>query len=379
MKKSVAGMAALCVSAVSFAQTSATSVEQPAGSLKVYGVADLGLAHYRTSGESKTAMHPSGSGSRLGFLASEDLGSGWKVNARLEAGVNLDTGTSSSTNGNPSRVFSRQAYIEIENREFGAVRLGRQQGPAYAFFGTYDPMLMPAMDAWGVLSTLGFGAPGVASGTGKPGGFLINPTTRTENTIAYSSPRMRGVQANLSYSLSEDSLTLPSLLEAGADYAAGPLMVGLLVLKAGATAGSGIVRGTDSVTEMAIGAKYTAGPVQPYLSYIRRDATDPTRGAGGAMLNGRTETIKLVGAVIPVSERGNVRVTYGRYNSGAANSNASNYGIAYSYDLTRSMMLMAAYTHLSQRGRASYPVFQSPKPDAGHGIDAVTAGLNWRF
>lgn len=379
MKKTVAGMAALCASCASFAQSPAPSPEQAAGSLKVYGVADLAIAHYRTSGESKTAMHPGGSGSRIGFLAGEDLGGGWTVNARLEAGVNMDTGTSSSTNGNAGRVFSRQAYIEIDNREWGAVRLGRQQGPTYSFFGTYDPMLMPAMDAWGVLSTLGFGSPGAATGTGKSGGFLINPTTRTENTVAYLSPRVRGVQANLAYSLSEDSLTQPHLLEAGVDYATGPLQVGLLLVKAGSTAGTGTIRATAAVTEMALGAKYMAGPVQPYISYIRRNATDPTLGSSGAMLNGNSETVALIGAVIPVSERGNVRLTYGKYASGAANSDARNYGLAYTYDLSRSMMLMAAYTHLSQDRGVRFPVFQSPIPDAGAGVDGLTAGLNWRF
>src|SRR5690606_36632742 len=97
MKKFVAGMTALCASAVSLAQEAPAAQSQAAGSsLKIYGVADISLARYRTSGESKTAMHAGGSGSRLGFLASESLGQGWTVNARLEAGVNLDTGTPSS-------------------------------------------------------------------------------------------------------------------------------------------------------------------------------------------------------------------------------------------------------------------------------------------
>jgi predicted porin len=382
MKKLLVGMAALSASAVSFAQLPAANPEtrdSQGTSVKIYGVADLGIARYRTSTESKTAMHPGGSGSRLGFLAGEDLGQGLKVNARLEAGINLDTGTSSSTNGNASRVFSRQAYIELESQTLGALRLGRQEGPSYTFFPTFDPMLLPSMDAWGVLTTLGQPAPGIASGTGVSSGFLINPTARTENTVGYISRRWSGVQAKVSYSLNEGSTTVPNLLETSLDYASGPLLVGVLLVNASGTPGGGAIKATDSVREIAIGAKYEAGPVQPYVSFIRRDVTDPTRGAGGAVLNGKSETVKLIGAVIPVSARGKVRMTYGRYASGSVNRDASNYGIAYTFDVSRRLMLMAAYTHLSQGAAATWPVFQSPKPAAGSAVDGLIAGLNFRF
>ena len=379
MKRLVVGMSALCASAVTFAQAPVVAPEAQSTSLKIYGVADIALAHYSTSGESRTAMHAGGSGSRIGFLASERLGQGWTVNARLEAGVNMDTGTSSSTNGSANRVFGRQAYVELENREFGSLRLGRQQGPTYDFFPTYDPMLLPAMDSWGVVTTLGFAAPGVASGTGAPGGFLINPTARTENTVGYMSPRLAGVQARLSYSPNEGSATQSSLLEANLDYVAGPLQVGVLYVKAGSTSGAGAVLATDSNSEIAFGAKYEAGPVRPYFSYIRRASTDPTRRAGGGVLNDNDETVKLFGLAIPVSARGTVRMTYGRYSSGAANSDASNYGVAYTYDVSRRLMLMAAVTRLTQDGAARYPVFQSPRPKAGEPVTAVTTGLTWRF
>jgi len=379
MKRLVVGMSALCASAVTFAQAPAEAPEAQSSSLKIYGVADIALAHYSTSGESRTAMHAGGSGSRIGFLASERLGQGRTVNARLEAGVNMDTGTSSSTNGSANRVFGRQAYVELENRQFGSLRLGRQQGPTYDFFPTYDPMLLPAMDSWGVVTTLGFAAPGVASGTGAPGGFLINPTARTENTVGYMSPRLAGVQARLSYSPNEGSATQSSLLEANLDYVAGPLQFGVLYVKAGSTSGAGAVLATDSNSEIAFGAKYEAGPVRPYFSYIRRASTDPTRRAGGGVLNDNDETVKLFGLAIPVSARGTVRMTYGRYSSGAANSDASNYGVAYTYDVSRRLMLMAAVTRLTQDGAARYLVFQSPRPRAGQPVTAVTTGLTWRF
>lgn len=378
MNKFVAGMTALCASAAAFAQEAPRAAPAPTDGVRVYGVADISIARYRTSGESKTAMHAGGSGSRIGFLATENLGQGWSISARYEAGINLDNGSSSSTNGNPNRVFSRQAYAELAHRDLGSLRFGRQQGPTYDFFPTYDPMLLPAMDAWGVVTTLGSPAPGVASGTGRPTGFLINPTGRTENTIGYTSPRVGGVQGRLSYSPNEGLATQATLLEAAADYVAGPLQLGLLYVKAGATDGAGARLATESNSEIAFGAKYQAGPVHPYFSYIRRESTDPTRRVGG-VLNDNSESARMFGVAIPVSARGTVRMTFGTYSSGAADSDAKNYGIAYTHEISRRLMVMVAATHLSQDGSAAYPVFQSPVPRAGESVDAITTGMTWRF
>ncbi|WP_182284413.1 porin [Comamonas testosteroni] len=374
-RKWIIGVAAL--GAISMAN--AQQQDSSGSSVRIYGVADLAVAHYRTSGQSKTAMHAGGSGSRLGFLSSEDLGQGLKANARLEAGINLDSGTSSSTNGMPNRFWSRQAYVELESRAWGAIRAGRLEGPTYNFFPKFDPMLLPAMDAWGVLTTLGSGAPGSASGRGVSTGFLINPTQRTENTLAYISPRWSGLQAKLSYSFNEGSQTQPKLIEAAVDYDNGPLTLGALLVRASSTPGSGSVRPTKSNTEYALGASYKAGPVQPYFTYIHRDTTDPTLSSNGAALNGSSESVKLLGAVIPVSERGNLRMTVGRYSSGTDESDATSYGVAYTYDVSRSVMLMAAVTRLTQNGKSRWPVFQSPIPNAGNSVNGVILGITSRF
>ncbi|MPM41191.1 hypothetical protein SDC9_87841 [bioreactor metagenome] len=379
MKKIIIGMTALSAISAVHAQAGGGAQATSSSSLRIYAVADLAIAHYRTSGQNKTAMHAGGSGSRLGFLTSEDLGQGLRVSARLEAGVNMDTGTPSSTNGQPNRFWSRQSYVELSNRSWGAFRMGRQEGPTYSFFPKFDPMLLPAMDAWGVLTTLGSGAPGSASGRGVSTGFLINPTQRTENTLAYISPRWSGVQAKVSYSLNEGSKTTPKLFEASVDYENGPLTLGALLVKASSTSGAAAVRATKGVTEYALGASYNAGPVRPYLTYIHRDTTDPARGSDGAVLNGRSESVKLVGAVIPVSERGNLRMTFGKYSSGTEESDATSYGMAYTYDVSKSVMLMAAVTRLTQDRNSRWPVFQSAIPTAGHAVNGFIVGINSRF
>lgn len=357
-----------------------TAVAQDSGSkVTIYGAADVGVAHYKTKGQSKTAMHAASAGSRIGFLVSEDLGQGNKVNVRLETGLNLDNGTASSTNGMPGRFWSRQAYIEFDNSSWGAVRFGRLEGPTYSFFPKFDPMLMPAMDAWGVLTTLGARTPGAAKGNGTSNGFLINPTQRTDNTIAYISPRWSGVQARLAYSLDEKEAGRAKFYEGSVDYINGPLTLGALIVKTSSVSAAGVAPANKGATEYALGASYRKGPVQPYATYIHRNRTDSTVGSNGSMLNTNSESVTLLGAVIPVSERGNIRMTMGKYSSGTSKSDAKNIGVAYTYDISRRTTLLAAVTHLTQQSGAAWPVFQSPSPSAGANISGVILGISSRF
>ncbi|AZY48159.1 porin [Bordetella avium] len=379
MKRVQVGLTALTAATAVFGQDCMAAEPARPSSVQIYGVADVALAHYQTSGSSGTKMQTGGSGSRIGFFTSEGLSDGWRVNTRLEAGFNMNSGTKSSTGGVPDRLWSRQAYVELENKALGGVRLGRLQGPTYNFFPKFDPMLVPAMDAWGVLTTLGAALPGYGSGTGVSSGFLINPTMRTQNTIAYMSPSWRGLQAEVAYSFSNGSSVEPALLEVGLDYRSGPLAVGLLFVHADSTSGAGTVRATKPVSEMAIGAKYDFGPFNPYVTYIHRNLTDQMVGSDGAALNTNSESVKLVGAVVPVSSRGNIRITYGRYSSGSPGRDAKSYGLAYTYDVNPRLMLMVAATRLTQQDKAKWPVFQSPRPDAGASVNGVITGMTWRF
>lgn len=357
-----------------------TALAQDSGSkVTIYGAADVGIAHYKTKGQSKTAMHSASAGSRIGFLVSEDLGQGNKVNVRLESGLNLDNGSTSSTNGMAGRFWSRQAYIELENSSWGAVRFGRLEGPTYGFFPKFDPMLLPAMDAWGVLTTLGAPAPGTSKRDGTSNGFLINPTQRTDNTIAYISPRWSGVQARLAYSLDEKQAGRAKFYEGSVDYVQGPLTLGALMVKTSSVAANGTAPADLGATEYALGASYRKGPVHPYVTYIHRNRTDPSLNANGAMRNANSESVALVGAVIPVTERGNIRLTMGKYSSGTANSDAKNFGVAYTYELSRRTMLLAAVTHLKQQSGSAWPVFQSPAPQAGANVSGLILGISSRF
>lgn len=76
------------------------------------------------------------SGSRFGFMGSEDLGNGTKAIFKLEAG--FDVGNGESSHG--GRLFGRQSYVGLKG-DWGQLTLGRQNTPAFNFLTPYVPGL----------------------------------------------------------------------------------------------------------------------------------------------------------------------------------------------------------------------------------------------
>jgi predicted porin len=102
----------------------------------VYGIIDIGFSAIKTDNSGTHVIEDSSiqQGSRLGLKGSEDLGSGYSVEFRLESGFNGDTGTL----GQGGRLFGRQAYVGL-NGNFGSLKLGRQWIPSYVVLNDLDP------------------------------------------------------------------------------------------------------------------------------------------------------------------------------------------------------------------------------------------------
>ncbi|MGI4847296.1 MAG: porin, partial [Janthinobacterium lividum] len=187
MKKSLLALAALATIAAAgsaFAQTNVT----------IYGVVDAGLVkdiHGGTNAAASAAnpfpaSTPNASnrldsglqnGSRLGFRGTEALGGGLSAIFNLEAGFNVDTGTSAQGGA----LFGRQAWVGLQG-DFGTVKLGRQQTVVYQNSGTFDP----------------FGDT-LAGDSAR----LINYAgSRTNNTIGYSI-NAAGVRGEIDYGFGE--------------------------------------------------------------------------------------------------------------------------------------------------------------------------------
>eukprot|EP01036_Dinobryon_divergens_P044212 gene44212-58978_t len=84
----------------------------------VYGRVDLSVAQQAAAPDNKEVRN--GSGSRLGFRGTEDLGGGLKATFVLESGINAQSGTL----GQGGRAFGRQSFVGLGN-DWGTLRLGR--------------------------------------------------------------------------------------------------------------------------------------------------------------------------------------------------------------------------------------------------------------
>lgn len=183
--------------------------------VSIYGVLDSGLVHTTNSnaaGDSVTKV-PGLTGSvpsRLGFRGTEDLGGGLQALFVLEAGLNLDTGTS----GQGNRLFGRQAYIGLKN-EYGTLMLGRQinmtflaavksdvMGPNIFSMSSIDSYIPNARsdNAIGYLGNFGNLTVGATYSLGRDASSAGGPSaTACAGEVAGNSKACRQVTALLGY------------------------------------------------------------------------------------------------------------------------------------------------------------------------------------
>ncbi len=123
-------------------------------SVTLYGIADVSIRYLSTSAGSvgqdgsRVSMENGAiSNSRWGLRGSEDLGDGNRAFFRLENGFNMQNGRGSD----PSKTFSRLAYIGLDGGNIGALTLGLQNTPMFDLLADYfDPLTVGNYDqnAW---------------------------------------------------------------------------------------------------------------------------------------------------------------------------------------------------------------------------------------
>jgi predicted porin len=246
-----------CASLSAFAQSSVT----------LYGVLDEGLDWTSNVGGNRSYELTSGyaSGSRWGLRGTEDLGGGTQAVFQLESGVNLSNGAA----GQGGRMFGRQAYVGMQNKQYGTVTFGRQ----------YD-------------SVVDYLAPTTANGNFA--GYLFahpfdNDNTdnsfRANNSVKYASPSLNGFQFGGTYSFSNSaSFADNRLYSMGASYSNGGLLVGAAYLRADNPGmnGTGAIATNDAsfiaerMQVYGAGVNYTFGPATAGFAYTNTSYKNPT-------------------------------------------------------------------------------------------------------
>jgi len=155
------------------------------------------------------------SGNRWGVRGTEALGSGLNAIFALEAGFNIDSGTSAQG----GRLFGRQAYAGLSGG-WGAVVAGRL---ATFSSGTGDFDMIGRVDPF----LTGFGLANAGNT------FISMNSLRVDNAVAYVSPTFAGFKAGVGYTTRIDgaetapSGTNPKATIFGANWSSGPFFAAI--------------------------------------------------------------------------------------------------------------------------------------------------------
>ena len=142
----------------------------------LYGAVDAALAYTSNQqGRANTYLRSGNKdGSRFGLRGTEDLGHGTELLFTLEAGFNLDDGSSLQAGS----LFNRQAYVGLADRRLGTITAGRQYAPYFTFMSPLGPL--------GAVT----GAAGASAGDIDGLSIII----RNSNAVSYVSPDWSGVR-----------------------------------------------------------------------------------------------------------------------------------------------------------------------------------------
>lgn len=304
-------------------------------SVTLYGIVDVGVGGNKVetaAGKDDTRyglMSGVQSGSRWGLRGSEDLGNGLRANFQLESGFDVANGRSLQGD----RLFGRQAWGGLSGA-WGEVRAGRQVTVAADYFAFTDP----------------FGTGFQQAGAGST--FSSNNTNRTDNTLAYFSPRFSGFQAGVGYSFNQSGGVASNdeqnnLVSVGLKYANGPLGLALTydrALLGDDTAWNTATDGHDPYN-VQLGGTWDFNVVKAYAaaSYTKHGyATDASNTFEG-------ENIKsyLVGLSAPIGN-GSLFGSWQRADFSDADNKRDIYSIGYTYNMSKRTNLYAYYSYADE-------------------------------
>ncbi|MCU0969366.1 MAG: porin [Rubrivivax sp.] len=289
--------------AAAVAATLAAGSALAQSSVTVYGRVNVTAENQKNINVDGTQQVLQNNASRLGFTGVEDLGGGLKAEFLLEHRFNVDTGSIT----NPSVYWAGDAFLGLSGG-WGKLRAGRITSAAY--YATADFVSLHNHD------------------TGTSEDKLYTYLGQNANTVAYLTPSFGGLTVEGSVSAAEGPDKSKKVWGLAANYDAGALQLG---------AGYEIEEANDDY-QLAVRALYSMGAFTFGGYYQYSDL---------AALGDRNNF------------RGAVMYTFGaselHFNVGYAddwglvdNSAATQYTIAYNYNLSKRTKVYAFYTTVDQ-------------------------------
>ena len=341
MKKSLIALAVLAASGSAMAQSSVT----------MFGIVDLAVSRLQGSngaGHKWGMSEGSQSTSRLGFRGTEDLGGGLAASFWLEGELFADDGNGASGAGAGAFNFVRRSTVSLSGN-FGEVRLGRDFIPTYLNVTGFDV----------------FGTRGVA-GSKASGNFTTaqlftnNADVRASNMVQYYLPNtLGGFYGNVAYAFGEAQSTQVNdkngnVWGARIGYANGPVNVSAAYSEikqaVGATAGTTTVGAGAAVLGRDLKIANIAGTydfgVLKLWGFLGRQKVDNTVVTAAAT-NAVTSSIIQVSAPLGAGE---LRASFGHFDSKGNNNDSNRFGIGYGYNLSKRTQIYGTFAAVKNKG-----------------------------
>lgn len=349
MKKSLLILGLACAAAGSYAQSS----------VQVFGVADVGFASLSGNGVSRSGVSTGGANiSRLGFRGTEDLGGGMQAAYWLEAGMDVDTGQGKGGGGGLN--FNRRSTVSLLG-SFGEVRLGRDDSATFLSTLIFDPFLTN-----GVGGTMGFTMLGIPAAANATGGAPI----QLSNTVSYFLPsNIGGFYGQVQLAMGEQASNAPNKNQGDYwgvrfGYRMGALNVALATGKlSGDTS-------TNDLTATNVAASYDMGVAKPSFLWASEE-----RG-----------TLKITatqfGVTVPLGA-GELRASYGRYDTDNSNADWTKLALGYGYNLSKRTQVYGTYAQVSNADGAQRSIgvqgLAAPGTTLGGTSSGFEVGLRHNF
>lgn len=339
----------------------------------VYGIADMSVDMTNDGGDQASTMGTAdnkrtqiaSNQSRLGLKGSDDLGNGMKALWQMEAGVAMDTGDTTITNGR-AQTFNRNTFVGLGGG-FGTVILGNHD--------TMYKMATRKLDVF---------ADSIADNRGSMGGGVLD--ARATDVLAYVSPEFSGVTVAAAM-VGETDNSLDTLKTVnGAIFTTGNLIGATTLFVNYAREGITASVSTIGLTEKTAGAASTKVMDVSGTKLAGGYSTDMfSVGLIYEMISlkpgvgDKTDSSNIyIGGTYNLSEAGSVKLAYtmigdSKTGSITGKDGGSQLSLGYDHEMTKSTTLYALYTGVSNHEAGNNGLFGL---DAGGTVSATTAAGN---
>lgn len=382
-KKIIALALAGLASSAAFAQSNVTLYGRADYGYMIRGDQDGGSPNVKQKNEFASGI---GSGSRIGFKGTEDLGNGLKAIFEIEYGLSMDAGGATGGASNTT-WWNRHSYVGLSSATLGTLVGGRLDGVRYGIFNKYD-----------------------AFAGGNIGNFtqMTSQVDRASNAIAYISPSFAGFNAVLAYSSNignSNALGIAAqeggnastpnkgndgdatLMTANLNYNNGPISLAadyeIINFNGGLDSVSNkTAREHDDVQVYTFAGSYDFGVVKVAALYdnLKTNVNSYGRGVG----TGEADIDSwFISASAPFGKF-LVKATYGETeNDNVQDSKGTKFGLGLDYNLSKRTKIYTGYAIISNEKNAAYTV--SPSANAygvtgnGYGVQGFDLGVAHTF